>query len=54
MMWTSKEHFHTYYVPSKSRCHGFYIFGTTEGGGGGRGPKKVRSINRVKSEGTDF
>ena len=33
-----RRHFQTYYLPSKSRCHGFYIVRVTRGGGGeGRG-----------------
>ena len=35
MMRRQRRHFQTYYLPSKSRCHSFYILGVTEGKGGG-------------------
>ena len=51
-----RAHFQTYYVPSKSRSRSFYIYGVTEGVGGGGGirpypplveDQKKPGLNRV-------
>ena len=50
-----RRHFQTYYLPSQSRCHSFYILRVTDGGGGGRNPPpgrrrpKKTGLNRVKA-----